>query len=198
MHPVEKRHLNLHPRTLGRVLMEMAMIVFSILLALGLESWNAGRHERRLADEALRNIRTEMLQNRAAVQAAVPRQEKLLEDLNAILGRQGRETAGERFSLGLMPPRLFKTAWETASATQALIKADYGLVLAIARPYDSQRWMAMVEEKWLQAILNPAAFDQNNRLRFLEILKSVLGEYIALEKRLLPEVDRAMERFGGE
>jgi hypothetical protein len=22
----------------------------------------------------------------------------------------------------------------------------------------SQRWMAMVEEKWLQAILNPAAF----------------------------------------
>ena len=53
----------------------------------------------------------------------------------------------------------------------------------------SQRWMAMVEEKWLQAILNPAAFDQNNRLRFLEILKSVTGEYLALEKRLVQEYD---------
>jgi hypothetical protein len=61
----------------------------------------------------------------------------------------------------------------------------------------SQRWMAMVEEKWLQAILNPAAFDQNNRLRFLEILKSVTGEYLALEKRLVPEYDQAIERLGG-
>jgi hypothetical protein len=75
MHPVEKRHWNFHPRSLGKILLEMAMIVFSILLALGLESWNAGRHERRLANEALVNIRTEMLENGAAVRAAIPRQE---------------------------------------------------------------------------------------------------------------------------
>jgi hypothetical protein len=41
----------------------------------------------------------------------------------------------------------------------------------------SQRWMA--------------------RLHFLEILKSVTDEYLALEKRLVPEYDQAIERLGG-
>lgn len=196
MHPVEKRHFSIHQFSPGKVLLEIAMIVFSILLALGLESWNAGRHERRLANEALANIRTEMIENRAAVQAAIPRQEKLLENLNAVLGRQDGKAAGVTFSTGLIPPRLFKTAWETAAATQVLVKSDYGLVLAIAQPYDIQRWMSLIEEKWLQAILNPAAFDQSNRLRFMEIMRSLLVEFLAMEKRLLPELDGAIERLG--
>ncbi len=196
MHPIEKRHLNLGKHSVGAVLLEVGMIVFSILLALGLESWISGRHERALTREALHNIRLEMTRNREAVQAAVPRQEKLLADLDAVIGRGGREVPEEPLSMGLMPPRLFKTAWETAATTQSLVKADYALVLLIAQPYDSQRWMAMVEEKWLQAILNPAAFDQNNRLRFLQILRSVTAEYLALEKRLIPEYDQAVAKLG--
>lgn len=196
MHPVEKHHLNLGKHSWGSVCLEVGMIVFSILLALGLESWISGRHERALTREALHNIRLEMTRNREAVQAAVPRQEKLLADLDAVIGRGGREVPGEPLSMGLMPPRLFRTAWETAVTTQSLVKADYAQVLLIAQPYDSQRWMAMVEEKWLQAILNPAAFDQNNRLRFLEILRSVTAEYLALEKRLIPEYDRAVVQLG--
>ncbi len=196
MHPVEKRHLNLGKHSLGSILLEVGMIVFSILLALGLESWISGRHERALTREALHNIRLEMTRNREAVQAAVPRQEKILADLGALIGRGGRALPGEPLSTGLMPPRLFKTAWETAATIQALVKADYALVLQIAQPYDSQRLMATVEEKWLQAILNPAAFDENNRLRFLGILSSVTTEYLALERRLLPEYDRAIERLG--
>ena len=196
MHHLAKHRLNLEKHSFASVLLEAGMIVFSILLALGLESWISGRHERLLTREALHNIRVEMTRNREAVQAAVPRQEKLLADLDAVIALEGREVPGKPLSMGLMPPRLFRTAWETAIAIQTLAKADYGLVLLIAQPYESQRWMAMVEEKWLQAILNPAAFDRNNRLRFLEILKSVTGEYLALEKRLIPEYDRAIERLG--
>ncbi len=198
MHHVEKRHLNLGQHSLGSVCLEIGMIVFSILLALGLESWISGRHERTLAREALRNIRLEMTRNREAVREAIPRQEKLLTDLEAVIAREGREAPGRPLSTGLMPPRLFRTAWETAVTIQTLAKADYALVLVIAQPYESQRWMAMVEEKWVQAILNPAAFDQANRLRFLQILKSVTAEYLALEKRLLPEYEQAVERLGAD
>lgn len=198
MHPVEKRHLNPGKHSPGGVLLEIGMIVFSILLALGLESWISGRHERALTREALHNIRLEMTRNREAVRAAMPRQEKLLANLRAVIEREGRENPGEPLSTGLMPPRLFRTAWETAATTQALVKADYALVLLIAQPYDSQRLMATVEEKWLQAILNPGSFDENNRLRFLGILSSVLAEYLALERRLIPEYDRAIERLGGD
>ncbi len=198
MHQVEKRHLNLGHHSLGSVCLEIGMIVFSILLALGLESWISGRHERALAREALRNIRLEMVRNREAVREAIPRQEKLLMDLEAVIAREGREVPDRPLSMGLMPPRLFRTAWETAVTTRTLAKADYALVLLIAQPYESQRWMAMVEEKWVQAILNPAAFDQINRLRFLQILKSVTAEYLALEKRLLPECDQAIGRLGAD
>jgi hypothetical protein len=198
MHPVEKRRLNLGRHSLGPLVLEMVMIVFSILLALTLESWKEGRHDRRLAGEALGNIRTELAQNRAEIETALPRHEKLLADLQVSIDRQGKPIPGAELpSLGLRPPRLFKTAWETAGATQALVRSDYKLVLAVAKAYDSQRWMSLVEEKWLQAILNPAAFDSANRVRFFSIFHSVASEYLALEKRLLPELDRAMALLSG-
>ncbi len=46
MHPIEKRSLEHKPFHWLTFLLEMVMIVFSILLALNLESWREGRKER--------------------------------------------------------------------------------------------------------------------------------------------------------
>ncbi len=72
MHPIEKRSLEHKPFHWLTFLLEMVMIVFSILLALNLESWREGRKEREQARIALQNISSEIRQNRKSVSTVDP------------------------------------------------------------------------------------------------------------------------------
>lgn len=66
---------------------EVLVIVISVLLALGLNSWREARAKDRLVDRVESTIRSEVLQNREAVREALAYHEPLLEELRA--GRRG-------------------------------------------------------------------------------------------------------------
>jgi hypothetical protein len=81
MHPVERPHLPTGRVPLARLALEAVMIAFGVLLALSLESWNEHRKERALAREALANIRVELISDRERIQAQLPKQEEMAQDL---------------------------------------------------------------------------------------------------------------------
>ena len=87
MHPIEKRSLEHKPFHWLTFLLEMVMIVFSILLALNLESWREGRKERELARSALQNIGSEIRQNRKALSTVIPLHHKFTADLQKTIGK---------------------------------------------------------------------------------------------------------------
>jgi len=68
-------------RTLGRVLAEMGVIVFSVLLALAANEWRQGAARDATVDTVLEMVRTEVTRNRAQVVEALAHHESLLAQL---------------------------------------------------------------------------------------------------------------------
>ena len=173
MHPIEKRSLEHQPFHWLTFLLEMVMIVFSILLALNLESWREGRKEREQARSALQNISSEIRQNRKTLSTVIPMHHKFTADLQKTIGKLSElkksgtdKDKGLGLNFELRPPHLYQAAWQTVLSTQSLKKTDYQTILAIAELYEMQRWMSLIEEKVLQAMLAPGAFDEKNVTNF--------------------------------
>jgi len=205
MHPIEKRSLERKPFHWLTFLLEMVMIVFSILLALSLESWREGRREKEQARIALQNISSEIRQNRKAVSAAIPLHHKFIANLQAARAKLNEleETGGDkkkevRMDFELNPPHLYQAAWQTVLSTQSLKRTDYQTILAIAELYEKQRWMSLVEEKIVQAMLNPAAFDEKNAPKFLMVVYMLYRDYTKLEETLVGQYDRTLKRIAAQ
>jgi hypothetical protein len=205
MHPIEKRSLKHGPFDWLTLFLEMAMIIFSILLALNLESWREGRKEREQARVALRNIASEIRQNRKAVSTAIPMHHQFTGHLQETIAKlDALEVSGVKKEKGigidfeLRPPHLYQTAWQTVLSTQALKRTDYQTILAIAELYEMQRWMSLIEEKVLQAMLAPGAFDPKNLPRFLTMVYMLYRDYTSLEERLVGHYDSTLKRIASQ
>ena len=175
------------------------MIVFGILLALNLESCKERRHEKEQERTALHNIRLEMEQNRNAVANGLPKHkeiaanlEKDIQRLAALQSKSSKPLPEESLWAALQPSVLFQKAWETATLTRALARTDYNMVMGLSAVYEAQRWMNLIEDKWLQALLNPASFEMPRRVWFLSILLTLVSNYIAIEQNLLKAYDEIL------
>ena len=80
-------------------------------------------------------------------------------------------------------------------STQSLKKTDYSTILAIAELYEMQRWMSLIEEKILQAMLTPGAFDEKNVSQFLTMVFMLYSDYTKLEERLVGHYDSTLKRI---
>ena len=180
-------------RALGRLLVEMGMIVFSILLALSVNEWRDGRTNRELAATALRNIRTEITRNRASIAAALPGHRVLLEDVRQ--AEQDLRPGGHRVrvTVRLEPPTILHTAWDTAGTTGALTHMDYEQVLALAEVYSGQDWLKRLEDRLLGSINSDGA----DRRRLLRGFESSLRNYIDMEDSLEKAYDAMLPRLDG-
>ena len=177
----------------GRLLVEMGMIVFSILLALWVNEWRDHRANRELADAAVRNIRLEVVRNREAVARALPGHRALLEEVRRAEGEleHGAETV--RLNAVLEPPTVLHTAWDTASTTGALAHMDYGQVLELADLYSGQDWLKRLEDRLLGSITSNEA----DRLRRVRGLESSLRNYVDMEESLEKAYDQELSRLSG-
>jgi type II secretory pathway pseudopilin PulG len=205
MHPIEKRSLKHKPFDWLTLFLEMAMIIFSILLALNLESWREGRREREQARIALQNISSEIRQNRKSVLSAIPLHHKFTEHLQETIAKlDALEESGvkKEKSMGidfeLRPPHLYQTAWQTILSTQSMKRTDYQTILTIAELYEMQRWMSLIEEKILQAMLAPGAFDPKNLPKFLTVVYMLYRDYTGLEEQLVGHYDGALKRIASQ
>ncbi len=88
--------------------------------------------------------------------------QKTIGKLSELKKSGGDKDKGLGLNFELRPPHLYQAAWQTVLSTQSLKKTDYPTILAIAELYEIQRWMSLIEEKILQAMLTPGAFDEKN------------------------------------
>lgn len=125
---------------LPQVLVQSALIVFSVLLALALAEWREGRRQAGRVDVAVEAIRAELLSNRRAVERTL------------LFHRATHDTLAGFAAAGQHPPRriyydrgMFKpapvvaTAWESARGNGVTNSLPYDLVLTLSAIYASQR-----------------------------------------------------------
>ena len=125
---------------LPQVTIECILIVVSILVALGLDSWREERNDEEFVRTALSNFQIEIQRNQARIDDAAPFNQGLRDVLSQHYAVGDINTIDEFVSMVeiFSPAALQSTAWDTALATGSLAKMEYSLVSALSLTYSLQ------------------------------------------------------------
>jgi len=127
---------------------QSVLIIMSILIALAFDGWREEAEEEELVERAIYSFEQEIRSNNGRIGAVIPFHNALYE----ILSRNQSEgditdvSQLDDIVQSFQTVRLEHTAWDTAVATGALARMDYGLVNALSLTYSLQeRYLADYE-----------------------------------------------------
>lgn len=126
-----------------RILVESALIVFSILLALAANQWNDARNQRSLVEHSLRSVRAEIVGNAKRIQERLPYHGSLVaethraDSLKSVHSYADFKLAAPDWS-GFEYPELDATAWQTAITLGAVTGMGFDTVATLSRLYAFQ------------------------------------------------------------
>lgn len=123
---------------LPRVLLESALIVLSVLLALLLDELRRERSERAQLAIALSGIRAELVENRSSVERARANHLAMHDSLLHYVSR-GAPLPPRIYYGGMFNPApVLSTAWQSGREGGSLERLSFELRLTVARVYDRQ------------------------------------------------------------
>ncbi len=129
------------------LLLEAFFVVLGVVLALAANEWREQHNQQQHAVVALESIRSELAENKQAIEAALTYHYHLMDTLGSLVQQAASAEVspfsypdGRLFSQGYTAPAtLLSTAWDAANATDAVTNMDYDEVLLLSRIYEEQR-----------------------------------------------------------
>ena len=171
---------------LPRVLFESALIVMSILVALGLDEWRENREDEETVKLALSNFVREIRLNQTSVEDSAPFNQGLRSVLRNRYQTDDIGSVDEFVNMveSYAPAVLQSTAWETALATGSLAKMDYELVSALSLTYSLQNRYLMASRSGMAELTSPQNLSEE-KLN-LAVYNSIryLGDITSMEEEL--------------
>lgn len=191
---------------LPQVLIESALIVISILVALGLDEWRQKREDAETAQQALSNFISEVQQNQARVDDSAPFNKGLLDVLKRRYEGSGIDTVEEFVIMveSYTPLVLQSTAWETALATGSLAKMEYNLVSALSLTYSLQNRYQLATRSGVANLTSPQNLSADkldlaiyNAVRYLNDITNMEQELAVVYFEVTNVLNSAMTTLGG-
>ncbi len=170
---------------LPQVMFESALIVVSILVALGLDEWRQKREDADLVLNSLSTFLIEIQQNSIRVEDAAPFDEGLRQVLQSHYRADDIETVDQFVSMveSYSPAALQSTAWDTALATGSLAKMDYTLVTALSLTYGLQNRYQLITQSRMHDLTSPQNLSSDklrlalyNSVRYLDSITTLEAE----------------------
>ena len=186
---------------LPRVLFESALIVMSILVALGLDEWRENREDEETVQLALSNFVREIRQNQTGVADSAPFNQGLKSVLRNRYQTDDIGSVDEFVNMveSFEPAVLQSTAWETALATGSLAKMEYGLVSALSLTYSLQNRYLMASRTGMAELTSPQNLSEEklnlavyNSIRYLDSITSMEEELSVTYNEAFAVVQLAM------
>ena len=170
---------------LPRVLFESALIVISILVALGFDEWRENREDEENVQLALSNFGSELMQNMARIEDAAPFNQGLRNVMRNHYQTGDIESIDEFVNMveSYVPVVLQSAAWETALATGSLAKMKYDLVSALSLTYSLQSRYQLASRSGMSELTSPQNLSEEklslalyNSIRYLDNITSMEEE----------------------
>ena len=149
---------------LPRTIVESALIVISILLALALDEWQEDLEIQELIDRSIVNFQNELTQNKSRIEDIGVYHRGVLQVLKRRTFVSDSESLEEFRNImeALQPIVLTSSAWETAVATGALGRMEYELVSALTLTYNTQQRFDDDYRSTLRLLLSPINLNKEN------------------------------------
>ena len=149
---------------LPRTIVESALIVISILLALTLDEWQEDLEIQELIDRSIVNFQNELTQNKSRIEDIGVYHRGVLQVLQRRTFVSDSQSLEEFRNImeALQPIVLTSSAWETAVATGALGRMEYELVSALTLTYNTQQRFDDDYRSTLRLLLSPINLNKEN------------------------------------
>lgn len=180
-----------------RLLVESAIIVVSILLALTVDQWKQQQSEQKLALRSLQSFQQEILQNRARIEDITPYHGGLRTMLVQIDSAGTIQTPADFRRVigfdGFQPPALLEAAWQTALATGTLTYMDYETVSALSLTYSLQRRFQQYSDVRMPTLIRNGSVTDGDMSTAIYSTITYLSELAEEEHELQAVYDQALE-----
>ncbi len=183
---------------LGRSLFEMALVVISVLLALTVDNWREDREKATLTASVLGALAQELAANRAAIDEALPFQDRSSQAFRDALERYEAtkefvfpEEARSRSAA----VRFSSAAYESAVIAQVLPRIKVDTLLKLSRVYAEQDAYADLQRNYASATLQ---VDFADGARYFRLLSNEYAQLAEAERRIAPLIDAAREAVAQE
>ena len=176
---------------LGRSLFEMALVVISVLLALTVDNWREDREKSALTLSVLSTLAQELDANRAAIDEALPFQDRSSQAFRDALTRYEAskefvfpEEARSRSAA----VRFSSAAYQSAVIAQVLPRIKVDTLLKLSRVYAEQDAYADLLRGYANATLQ---VDFADGARYFRLLSNEYAQLAEAERRILPLAEAA-------
>jgi hypothetical protein len=192
---------------LPQVLFESALIVVSILVALGLDEWRENRQDAEVIRHALSSFLSEVEQNQNRVEDAAPFNQGLRNVLYSHYLEDDIDSLDDFVSMleSYSPAVLQSTAWETALATGSLAKMDYKVVSALSLTYSLQNRYQLANRTGFYELTSPQNLAEGrlklavyNSIRYLDNITGMETDLGVVYSEAATVIQAELARMGDE
>ncbi len=175
---------------IGGLLLEAAMVVFAVLVALGVDEWRQTAELQEQVDRARAGVEAELRSNQSELAAGLVSISAMNDTVSVMVNdlRAGRPPVTRGFAGEL--PDFSDAAWQAAQVTGTVARMDYEWVLATARVYETQR-LASDSQLRLIELLGASVLRQPDLDRY-EDLRGQLFVTLQVYQALVEKYDDAL------
>jgi hypothetical protein len=183
-------------KSIVHIALEVILISTGVFLGLMGEQWRDRAHQRELAEQALRRFRTEIVENRKAVEAVKDYHVKLQKQLQAEYEKPAAKRSGDNIEFhGIRPSNFDHAAWDLALGTQSLAYIDSDVGVKLSNIYNLQGRIADMTRGVTESMYVTPPIDDRNTTTFMGAVMIYYGDMIIFEPRLLTMYDDALQKI---
>jgi hypothetical protein len=186
--PAARRQRRFRPRSAVGMVLQVVLIALGVFLGLAGEQWREERQSRRLADDALGRLKTELVANREEVARVKDYHAERLAELKKFFATpvEARDATIVRFA-GVRTPFFERSAYDLALTTGSLANIDPELAFHLSRTYHYQDVANELGRGVMNAMYTRPPADGD--ATFFAVLELYYGDLGGLEPGLLEAYD---------
>lgn len=187
------------PWWFSKAIFESVLIVFSILAALAVAEYQEDRELKRLVSNSLSSFRYEIDQNKNRIDDLYPFHVGLQSVLKDLEQKEGSRSIEEFRNIleGFHSAVLLTTAWDTALATGALSRMDYGTVSALSLTYSIQNRFQELQSTGLKELRTFTRLQNENTPALTYAARQYLSDITSAEEELQVVYQQALQLIDG-
>jgi hypothetical protein len=183
-------------KSVWHIALEVVLISAGVFLGLMGEQWREGARQRELAEQALRRFRTEITENRKAVEAVKDYHVTLQKKIQAEFAKPPAERNANSIEFhGIRPANFDHAAWDLALGTQSLAYIDSDLGFELSNIYNLQGRIADMTRGVMQSMYIAPPTDDRNTTTFMGAVLVYYGDMTIFEPRLIQMYDELLPRI---
>lgn len=188
--------------SLARYTVEAVLIVFSVLLALFLDSIIEDRREARIVDDLVGHIADEMESNLAIVNEWLPYHRAVVDEIDRYLAsdelQRGLLTSdgidyGRLMERGLIQDFYSVSSWQLAQQSEVTSQVEFDVLYSISTAYLSQQNVNLTIQRFFDFYLQRETHDPERLVVSLRILRNLTQELSGQQSVLQHNYEEALK-----